>query len=142
MLAIVAGILVTRHIKTADELFESKATPRTEALIAAFASFPEDVKDAIGYALYVAQRGGKHPDAKPLRGFGGGGILEIVEDYAGDTYRAVYTVRLAGRIYVLHVFQKKSKGGIKTPKAEIELIKSRFTRAEEEHARWLEAHKE
>src|SRR6266851_194783 len=101
------------------------------------ASFPEDVKDAIGYALYVAQRGGKHPDAKPLRGFGGAGILEIVEDHAGDNYRGVYTVRLAGRIYVLHVFQKKSKRGIKTPKAESELIKSRLRRAEEEHARWL-----
>jgi phage-related protein len=59
-------------------------------------SFPEDVKDAIGYALYIAQGGGKHADAKPLRGFSGAGILEIVEDHAGDTYRAVYTVRLAG----------------------------------------------
>jgi phage-related protein len=102
-------------------------------------SFPEDVKDAMGYALYIAQRGGKHADAKPLRGFGGAGILEIVENHAGDTYRAVYTVRLAGRIYVLHVFQKKSKSGIKTPKPEIELIKARLKRAEEEHARWLEA---
>jgi len=101
-------------------------------------SFPEDVKDAIGYALYIAQSGGKHADAKPLRCFSGAGILEIVEDHAGDTYRAVYTVRLAGRIYVLHVFQKKSKAGIKTPKPEIELIKSRLKRAEEEHARWLE----
>ena len=105
------------------------------------ASFPEDVKDAIGYALYIAQRGGKHADAKPLRGFGSAGILEIIEDHAGDTYRAVYTVRLAGRIYVLHVFQKKSKTGIKTPKPEIELIKSRLKRAEKEHARWLEARK-
>jgi len=105
------------------------------------ASFPEDVKDAIGYAFYIAQRGGKHADAKPLRGYSGAGILEIVEDHAGDTYRAVYTVRLAGRIYVLHVFQKKSKTGIKTPKPEIELIKSRLKRAEEEHARWLEAQK-
>lgn len=104
--------------------------------------FPEDVKDGIGYALYIAQRGGKHADAKALRGFGGAGILEIVEDHAGDTYRAVYTVRLAGRIYVLHVFQKKSKTGIKTPKPEIELIRSRLKRAEEEHARWLEAQKE
>ena len=104
-------------------------------------SFPEDVKDAIGYALYIAQGGGKHADAKPLRGFSGAGILEIVEDHAGDTYRAVYTVRLADRIYVLHVFQKKSKRGIKTPKAESELIKSRLRRAEEEHARWLEAQK-
>jgi phage-related protein len=106
------------------------------------ASFPEDVKDAIGYALYIAQRGKKHADAKPLRGFGGAAVLEIIEDYAGDTYRAVYTVRLAGRIYVLHVFQKKSKTGITTPKAVIELIRSRLKRAEEEHARWLAAQKD
>jgi phage-related protein len=106
------------------------------------ASFPEDVKDAIGYALYIAQRGGKHADAKPLRGFGGAGVLEIVEDHAGDTYRAVYTVRLAGRVYVLHVFQKKSKTGITTPKAVIELIRSRLKRAEEEHARWLAAQRD
>ena len=106
------------------------------------ASLPEDVKDLVGYALYFAQRGGKHPDAKPLRGFGGTGVLEIIENHAGDTYRAVYTVRFAGRIYVLHVFQKKSKTGIKTPKSEIELIRSRLKRAEEEHARWLAARKE
>lgn len=105
-------------------------------------SFPEDVKDAIGYALYIAQRGGKHADAKPLRGFGGAGILEIVEDHAGDTYRAVYTVRFADRIYGLHAFQKKSKTGIATPKHEIELIKSRLKRAAEEHAKWLKAQKE
>jgi phage-related protein len=80
-------------------------------------SFPEEVKDAVGYALYVAQMGGKHRDAKPLRGFGSAGTLEIVENHAGDTYRVVYTVRLAGRIYVLHAFQKKSKTGIKTPKS-------------------------
>jgi len=86
--------------------------------------------------------GGKHADAKPLRGFGGAGILEIIGDHAGDTYRAVYTVRLAGRIYVLHVFQKKSKTGIKTPRPEMEPIRSRLKRAEEEHARWLEARKE
>lgn len=98
-------------------------------------AFPEDVKDAIGYALYVAQQGGKHPDAKPLRGFGGAGILEIIENHAGDTYRAVYTVRLAGLIYVLHAFQKKSKTGIKTPKSEINLIKARLRRAEEAHLR-------
>ncbi len=106
------------------------------------ASFPEDVKDAVGYALYIAQRGGKHADAKPLKGFGGAGVLEIVEDHAGDTYRAVYTVRFADRIYVLHAFQKKSKGGIATPKREIELIKSRLKRAEEEHAKWLQVQKE
>jgi phage-related protein len=106
------------------------------------AAFPDDVKDAIGYALYVVQLGGKHADAKPLHGFGGAAILEIIEDHAGDTYRAVYTVRFAGRIYVLHAFQKKSKTGIKTPKHEIELIRSRLKRAEEEHARWLQAQKE
>jgi phage-related protein len=103
--------------------------------------FPAKVKDAIGYALYLAQRGGKHPDARPLRGFGGAGILEIVEDHAGDTYRAVYSVRFARRVYVLHAFQKKSKAGIKTPQPEIDLIKSRLKRAEEEHSRWLQTQK-
>jgi phage-related protein len=72
---------------------------------------------------------------QPLRGFGSAGILEIAEDYAGDTYRAVYTVRLACRVYVLHVFQKKSKTGIKTPKSESDLVKSRLKRAEEEYAK-------
>jgi phage-related protein len=100
--------------------------------------FPEDVKDSMGFALYVAQQGGKHADAKPLRGFGGAGVLEIVEDHSGDTYRAVYTVRLAGRVYVLHAFQKKSKHGIETPRGEIDLIKRRLKRAEEVHAAWLE----
>lgn len=95
----------------------------------------------MGFALYVAQQGGKHADAKPLRGFGGAGVLEIVEDRAGDTYRAVYTVRLAGRVYVLHAFQKKSKTGAETPKAEINLIKSHLKRAEEEHTAWLERRK-
>lgn len=105
-------------------------------------AFPEEVKDSIGFALYVAQQGGKHRDAKPLRGFGGGGILEILDDFDGDAFRAVYTVRYAGRVYVLHVFQKKSKTGIKTPKAEIKLILSRLKRAEEEHKEWLERQKE
>jgi phage-related protein len=104
-------------------------------------AFPEEVKDSIGYALYVAQQGGKHRDTKPLRGFGGAGILEIIDDFDGDTYRAVYTVRFAGRVYVLHVFQKKSKTGIKTPKAEINLIRLRLKRAEEEHKAWLERQK-
>ncbi len=99
--------------------------------------FPEDVKDAMGFALYVAQQGGKHRDAKPLRGFGGAGILEIVDDFDGDTFRAIYTVQFAGRVYVLHAFQKKSKSGIKTPKAEINLIQSRLKRAEEEHNAWM-----
>lgn len=106
------------------------------------ASFPDDVKDAVGYALYIAQRGGKHADAKPVRGFGGAGVLEIVEDYAGDTYRAVYAVRFAERIYVLHAFQKKSKRGIATPKREIELIRARLKRAEREHSKWLLSQRE
>jgi phage-related protein len=89
----------------------------------------------------VAQQGGKHTAVKPLRGFGGAGVLEIIEDHHGDTYRAVYTVRLAGRVYVLHAFQKKSKSGIQTPKAEINLINSRLKRAEEEHSAWLERRK-
>ncbi len=100
--------------------------------------FPEEVMDSIGFALYAAQQGGKHADAKPLRGFCGAGVLEVITDHRGDTFRAVYTVRLAGRVYVLHAFQKKSRAGIETPKAEINLIKSRLRRAEEEHAAWLE----
>jgi phage-related protein len=120
------------HIKPVAWVGSSKAD---------LSAFPEEVKDSVGFALYVAQQGGKHRDAKPLRGFGGAGILEIVGDFDGDTYRAVYTVRFAGRVYVLHVFQKKSKTGIETPKAEISLIQSRLKRAEEEHNAWLERQK-
>ena len=83
--------------------------------------FPEDVKQAFGYALYLAQMGRKAPHAKPLKGFGGAGVLEIVEDHVGDTYRTIYTVRFADAVYVLHTFQKKSKKGIATPKKEIEI---------------------
>ncbi len=92
--------------------------------------FPLEVRKAIGFALYQAQEGGKHIQAKPLKGFGGAGVLEVVEDYDGDTYRAVYTVKLASVVYALHAFQKKSKKGIKTPKQEIELIKKRLKAAE------------
>ena len=84
--------------------------------------------------MYEAQKGNKHPSAKPLRGFGGAGVLEVVEDHDGDTYRAVYTVRLAGRVYVLHAFQKKSKHGIATPKAEMDLVERRLREAEAFHA--------
>jgi phage-related protein len=96
--------------------------------------FPGEVKEAMGFALYEAQCGGKHVDAKPLRGFGGAGVLEVVEDHRGDTYRAVYTVRLKGRLYVLHAFQKKSKKGIATPQGDIELIKQRLKEAEAHYA--------
>jgi phage-related protein len=73
-------------------------------------------------SLYLAQCGEKHPSAKPLKGFKGAGVLEVVEDFDGDTYRAVYTLKLAGVVYVLHAFQKKSKKGIATPKQDVELI--------------------
>ena len=95
--------------------------------------FPEEVRRRVGGALWDAQRGLKAPYAKPLRGFGGAGVLEIVDDYDGDTYRAVYTVRFAGVVYVLHAFQKKSKGGKATPKAELDLIKQRLKRATEDY---------
>ncbi len=89
-------------------------------------AFPDEVRKELGYAFYVAQRGGRHPAAKPLKGFGGAGVMEIVEDHVGDTYRAVYTVRFAEAIYVLHAFQKKATRGIATPKREIDLIRMRL----------------
>jgi phage-related protein len=92
--------------------------------------FPEEVRRDIGFALAFAQRGEKHPSAKPLKGFGGAGVLEIVEDHRSDTYRAVYTVRFAQMVYVLHAFMKKSKSGIKTPQREIDLIQKRLKAAE------------
>jgi phage-related protein len=95
--------------------------------------FPDDVKRCIGLALRTAQKGGKHPDAKPLKGFKGAGVLEIISDFDGNTFRAVYTVRLRGIIYVLHAFQKKSRKGIKTPLNEMEKIKSRLKDAEVLH---------
>ena len=79
--------------------------------------------------------------SKPLRGFGGAGVLEIVDDFASEAYRLVYTVKFNGRIYALHAFQKKSKTGIKTPKSEIDLIQVRLRQAALEHARWLEHHR-
>ncbi len=93
--------------------------------------FPEAVKDRVGYALYVAQRGGKHQDAKVLSGFGGAGVVEIIRDHRGDTFRAVYTLRYAGSLYVLHAFQKKSKTGREIPRRDIELIKQRLREAEQ-----------
>jgi phage-related protein len=87
---------------------------------------PEAVQDTIGFALYLAQIGAKHAQTKPLKGFGGAGVLEVVEDHDGETYRTVYTVRFANAIYVLHVFQKKSKRGAATPKADMDLIKKRL----------------
>ena len=94
-------------------------------------AFPDPVQDHMGYAIYVAQRGGKHHDAKVLSGFGGAGVLEVVKDFRGDTFRAVYTLRYCRRrVYVLHAFQKKSKTGRETPRRDIELIEKRLREAE------------
>ncbi len=98
--------------------------------------FPEEVQQVIGYALYQAQCGEKHPDAKPLKGFKGSGVLEVVENFDGDTYRSVYTVRFEGAVYVLHIFQKKSKHGIATPKQDIELIEARLKRAKQHYEQY------
>ena len=97
-------------------------------------SFPRKIRRDFGQALYAAQQGDTDPSAKPLRGFGGGRtVLEIVADYGGDTWRAVYTVRYPEAIYVLHAFQKKSKTGIATPKKDINLIRLRLAEAERHH---------
>lgn len=90
----------------------------------------------MGYALYLAQMDNKHLDAKPLKGFGGAGVLEIVADHDGDTFRAVYTVRFANAVYALHAFQKKSRRGIATPKREVERIRQRLRRAQEHYEAW------
>lgn len=94
---------------------------------------PDEAVDVFGFALHLAQSGKKHAQAKPLKGFGGAGVLEIVEDHQGDTYRAVYTVRFAGNVYVLHCFQNKSKHGMHTPKQDVDLIRERL-KAAQEHA--------
>jgi Phage-related protein len=94
-------------------------------------AFPLPVKHSIGFALRFAQKCGKHPGAKPLKGFTGAGVLEIVSDFDGNTFRAVYTVRLKGVVYVLHAFQKKSRTGIKTPQGEIDKIRRRLKQAEQ-----------
>lgn len=104
--------------------------------------FPEDVQQMMGFALYRAQQGKKHIDAKPLKGFTGAGMLEIVENFDGDTYRAVYTVKFEGIVYVLHSFQKKSKHGIATPKQDMDLIEARLRRAKEHYAAHLKQQNE
>lgn len=103
---------------------------------------PEDVKDLFGFAIDLAQAGQKHSDAKPLKGFKSAGVLEVVENDEGGTYRALYTVKLTDWVYVLHCFQKKSMKGIETPKADIGLIRARLKQAEADHAAWLAQLKE
>lgn len=93
-------------------------------------AMPEAVQDTFGYALYLAQTGRKHDQAKPLRGFGSAGVLEVVESEDNGTYRAVYTVKLGSAVYVLHCFQKKSSRGIATPKPDADLVRERLKAAE------------
>lgn len=93
-------------------------------------AMPSEVVDVFGFALHLAQHGGKHPQAKPLKGFGSAGVLEAVEDDDGSTYRAVYTVRFGNAVYVLHCLQKKSHKGIETPKQDIDLIRDRLKLAQ------------
>ena len=102
--------------------------------------FPEKVKDGIGTALIVAQFGGKHPAAKPWKGEGSG-ILEVVDDHDGDTYRAVYTVRFKGAVYVLHCFQKKSRQGVRTPRPDVELVALRLRQARQDYEERYANHK-
>ena len=91
-----------------------------------FGDFPDEVKSEMGYALFMAQAGERHHRAKTLSGFGGAGVVEIVDDHRGDTFRTVYTVRFATAVYVLHAFQKKSKKGRATPKPDIKMIERRL----------------
>lgn len=99
-------------------------------------AMPEDVKDVFGHVIDLAQAGGKHQDAKVMTGFGSAGVLEVVEDHQGDTFRAVYTVKFAGWVYVLHCFQKKSKSGIATPKPDMDLINIRLKAAKQDFEAW------
>ena len=98
-------------------------------------ALPEEVKDVMGFALSQAQSGGKHPDAKRLKGYKGAGVLEVVDDYDGDTYRAVYTVKLEGMVYALHAFQKKSKTGKATDQTDLELVERRLKLARADYER-------
>jgi phage-related protein len=104
-------------------------------------AFPQEVRQRVGGALWEAQVGRKASYAKPLKGFGGAVVLEVVDDFDGDTFRAVYTVRFANVVYVLHAFQKKSKRGVATPKTELDLIDLRLKRAKEDYEQWSKSEK-
>ena len=92
-------------------------------------AFPDEVRQDFGHSLFVAQQGGRTVNIKTLQGFGGGSVVEIVEEFDGDAYRCVYTTKIKDVIVVLHAFQKKSKRGIETPKHEVELIHARLREA-------------
>jgi phage-related protein len=99
--------------------------------------FPAEVQDVMGRALLDAQLEDRHPNASPLQGFGGAGVLEMIDAFEGNAYRTVYTVRFKGAVYVLHAFQKKSTRGIATPKHEMDLVRQRYRTAEEHYLRWI-----
>lgn len=99
--------------------------------------FPLDIRKEMGHALYVAQQGGKYKDAKPLKGFGGASVLEVVQNDGNGTYRTMYTVQFEEVVYVLHAFQKKSKTGIKTTKQDMNLVEKRLAVAQQMHKEWL-----
>lgn len=99
--------------------------------------FPHEVRNEMGHALYIAQKGDKHRDAKPLKGFGGSSVLEIVQSDGQGTYRTVYTIQMKEAVVVLHAFQKKSKTGIKTPKQDIDLVEQRLKIAHQKYKEWL-----
>lgn len=103
-----------------------------------YRAFPDTVQDGMGYALYRAQTGGMHGSVKPLKGFGGAGVVEIVEDHDTDTYRAVYTVKFTGIVYVLHAFQKKAKKGRETPDSEMATVRRRLKVAADDYKRLTE----
>lgn len=102
-------------------------------------SLPGEVCDRFGFALRQAQMGLTPASATPLQGFGGAGVVELVEDYDTNTFRAVYTVRFRDVVYVLHIFQKKSKRGRETPREDMNIIRARLKEAEEEYRRWIQA---
>lgn len=112
-------------------MFPDRATPKPliwrATSKADFLGFPVSVQREMGYVLFLAQMGERHSSAtKTLKGFGGGAVIEVRENHDGNTYRAIYTVRYANAVFVLHAFQKKSKKGTMTPKADINLIRKRF----------------
>jgi phage-related protein len=123
-------------VRTAHMLSREKPLHWVGSAKKDYQGFPGEVQSNMGFALGLAQLGGKHPSAKPWKGEGPG-VFEIVEDHRGDTYRAVYTVRFADALYVLHAFQKKSKTGIKTPQEDVKLIAERLKRAQQDHERNL-----
>jgi len=103
--------------------------------------FPKDIRKEMGHSLYIAQEGGKHKNAKPLKGFVGAKLLEIVSDDGNGTYRTMYTIEFEEVVYVLHAFQKKSKTGIKTSKQDIDLIEQRYKWAQQKYQKRLDGQK-